>query len=187
MFSIEKSVLVLIDLQEKLFQVMQEKENLLRNIQILVQTCQHLQIPIIYTEQVPTKLGSTVFEIQSFLGSPSPIEKSSFSCFARKTFRNSLKDTHRHQVILAGIETHVCVYQTVSDLINQKYEVQVVADAVSSRCNQNKNIALDRMKSMGGVLTSTEMILFEWLKTAEHEKFHEILKLIKCIGNSKIF
>lgn len=176
---VENSVLVIVDVQEKLFSLMQNKEKLLKNIKILIQASQYLNIPIIYTEQVPKKLGRTLLEISSHLEGLSPIEKTSFSCYSENTFAENLQKINRQQVILVGIEAHICVYQTAMDLIHNQFDVKIISDAVSSRCTDNKTLALENIKMTGGNILSTEMILFEWLKTSEHKKFREISQLIR--------
>jgi nicotinamidase-related amidase len=108
-----------------------------------------------------------------------PIHKRSFSCYSSEEFRQSLSGVECRNVLVTGIETHVCVYQTVRDLHRHGYQIQVAVDAVSSRTQANKNIALDRIRSEGITLTSTEMVLCEWLSGADHPKFREIMANIK--------
>lgn len=179
MFSPEKSVLVIIDVQEKLAPLMQEKETLLKNIQILIRTAQSMDIPILRSEHVPEKIGATVESIRRLLPTQKPIVKTSFGCCGEGSFPKALASLYRKQIIVTGIETHVCVYQTVAQLLDSSYKVQVVSDAVSSRTPENKEIGLVRMRSEGGVITSTEMVLFELLKTAEHSQFRNILDLVR--------
>ncbi len=179
MFTPDKSVLLIIDVQGQLARLMHDKENLFKNLQALIQAAQILEIPIIVTEQAPEKIGATVPEINQCLQGISPIEKASFSCCLSNNFKKQLKSFHRRQIIVAGIETHVCVYQTVHDLLKQKYDIQVVANAVSSRTLENKTLALERIKFLGATLTSTEMMICELLRTSVHPKFKDVLKLIK--------
>lgn len=179
MFDIQQSVLIVIDIQGNLAHAMHDKERLLTNTQNLIQACQHLNIPILLTEQAPEKLGSTIQEVSQYLGNIRAIPKLSFSCYGEERFVEVLKATGRRQIIVCGIESHVCMCQTVSDLMDHEYPVQVVADAVSSRTRDNYLLGLDRMKSEGAVMTSTEMLLTELLRTAAHPKFRDILSLIK--------
>ena len=179
MFSIKKTLLLVVDVQGKLAYLMHDKDKLFKNIQGLIQAARILEIPVIYTEQVPEKIGKTIPEIAQFLPNQNPVEKASFSCWAEEALQRKIRSFMKKEIIVCGIETHVCVYQTVSDLIDQSYKVQVVADAVSSRTEENRNYALDRMKSIGGGLTSTEMIITELIKTSQHPKFKEILNLIR--------
>jgi nicotinamidase-related amidase len=178
MFLTENAILIVMDVQGKLAHLMHNKKELFDNIRILIQAAVHLDIPILHTEQVPKKIGSTIPEIAKALGNKQPIAKSTFSCCGQQPFLQQLHALKRKQVIVTGIETHVCVYQTTADLMDLQYEVQVVADAVSSRTFENKQLGLDRIQTLGGIITSTEMIVCELLKTAEHEKFKDIINLI---------
>lgn len=179
MFDIDKTVLLVIDVQGKLASLVHAKEKTYQHITALIKSAQILNIPIIYTEQVPEKIGKTIPEIAGLLKPVPPLIKSSFSCCGSKEFLQKLNGLKRNQVIVTGIEAHVCVYQTTADLLNLKYHVHIVADAISSRTADNACIALERMKKMGADITSTEMIICELLKTSEHEKFRKIIKLIK--------
>ena len=179
MFDVENAVLVIVDVQEKLTNVMFEKERLRLELVKLIKGINVLDVPIILTEQNPKGLGPTIAEIKTLLPDLEPIYKMSFSCLGEEAFPNRLKDLGRRQVILTGIETHVCVYQTAMDLIDEGYDVQVVADCVSSRIRENKLIALDKMKSAGVDVTSTEIVLFELLKTADNPMFRKIASIIK--------
>lgn len=179
MFSSGKSALLIIDIQGKLASLMFEKEKILQNIQIAIKAAHFLDVPILWSEQLPEKIGITVPEISSLLNGIKPVNKFSFSCCGEKKFLDLLYGLKRKQIIIAGIETHICVYQTAADLIELKYEVQVVADATSSRTETNKRYGLERIKEVGGQLTSTEMIIFELLKEAKGDRFKDILKLIK--------
>ena len=179
MFSSDQSLLLIIDVQGKLASLVHDKEKIIKNIQTLIETARVLEIPIILTEQVPEKIGRTIPEISQKLENIPPIVKMSFSCAATPSFNQRLASLKRHQLIITGIEAHVCVYQTTADLIKQKFLVEVVADAVSSRTLENKTFALDKIKTLGAGLTSTEMIITELLKSAAHEKFREVLKLLK--------
>jgi len=179
MFSSENAVLLVIDIQGKLARLMHRRDQLFRNVSILIQTASILEIPVVVTEQVPEKIGKTVPEIAKLLIDCRPITKQSFSCCGEDRFVQELESLNRKQVILAGIEAHVCVYQTVCDLLSRNFEIQVVGDAVSSRTEANKYFGLDRVKLLGGGVTSTEMIICELLKTCEHPQFREIINLIK--------
>ncbi len=179
MFTPENTVLLVIDVQGRLAYLMHEKEKIFKHIQALIQMARHLSIPIIYTEQVPEKIGVTIPEIKNSLQDHQPIIKKTFSCCGEPQFLKHLSSFKRKQIIVCGIETHVCVYQTVSDLLDKKYSIQVVLDAISSRTKENNDLAIDRMKMLGAVMTSTEMIATELLRTSAHPKFKEILNLIR--------
>ena len=172
--------LVVIDVQEKLFPVIHEKEIFLKNLEILVKGFQLFGLPIVLTEQVPDKLGPTIEPIRSLLKDVDPIIKSSFSCASDPGFTSRTSSLQASDgVVLAGIETHVCVYQTERDLIRRGLHVEVVTDAVASREPNNHRIAMDRIRNNGGFLTTVEMILFNIQEHAEGERFKELVKLVK--------
>lgn len=179
MFRSDQSILLIIDVQGKLARLIHDKEAVHTNIQRLIKAAQYLDVPIVYTEQLPNKIGETIEEIKTLLPDLIPFIKSSFSCCGEKAFTEYLATQKRKQIIVCGIETHVCVCQTVADLLAQKYDVQVVVDAVSSRKLLNKEIAIKRMEDMGALLTTMEMLGTELLQTAAHPKFKEVLNLIK--------
>jgi nicotinamidase-related amidase len=171
--------LVVVDVQGKLAELMHDKVTLFKNIRILIQSAKILDIPILWCQQVPSALGPTVPEIAELLGGCEPVNKSSFSCCLCEEFNNKLEESGRKQVLLCGIETHVCVYQSAVDLIEKDFEVDVIADAVSSRTQANKQIGLNRLAEEGARISSTELALFEILRTADHPQFKQIAKLVK--------
>jgi nicotinamidase-related amidase len=174
-----RTVLVLIDIQGKLWNVMHDKSPLLENTIKLVKALRVLSVPVILTEQNPQGLGPTVPELMQCLPEVKPLPKFCFNCCQDKGFEQELIRLNRKQVLLCGIESHICVHQTALELISRGYEVQVVADAVSSRVQSNKEAALIRMQSEGAKLTVTEMAIFELLGSADSPLFKEILKVIK--------
>lgn len=179
MFSPENAILLVIDIQGKLARLMHRRDQLFRNVSTLIQAASILEMPVVVTEQVPEKIGKTIPEITKLLKDCRPIIKQSFSCCGEDRFVQEIETLNRKQVIVAGIETHVCIYQTVCDLLNRNFEIQVVGDAVSSRTEANKCFGLDRIKSLGGGITSTEMIICELLRTCEHPQFRKVVGLIK--------
>ena len=179
MLEVNSSVLLVIDVQEKLFRVTHQKEKLLDNLQRLIKGIKVLEVPIIATEQYPQGLGPTVKEVAALLGGVKPIAKTSFSCCGDKAFIKEFQKLRRQQVLLAGIESHVCVYQTAADLINAGWEVYAVSDTIGSRTKENNDIGLRMMEQMGARVTSTEAVLFELLKVAEGEKFKAISQIVK--------
>ena len=174
-----KCCLVLIDFQGKLAKLVDGREKVISNIRILIKIAKALEFPIIRCEQNPGALGRTAEELAELLEGNKPIEKFSFSCCGSDEFNRALTETGCGQVVLCGIESHVCVYQTAIELLDKGVEVYVAADAVSSRTKENKDLSLRRMASEGVKLSSTEMSMFELLKTSKHEKFKELAKLIK--------
>ena len=179
MLKIENTLLLVIDVQEKLFRVMPEKETLLQNLSKLIRGCRLLGVPVLVTEQNPVGLGPTVPEIAALVPDAAKATKFDFSCCSDIGFIEQLKTTDRRQVLICGIESHICVYQTASDLLSAGYEVQVVSDGVSSRAPQNKELSLRRLAAEGVTITGVEMALFELLRTAKAEQFKAISKLIK--------
>jgi nicotinamidase-related amidase len=206
MLEIQDCCLIVVDVQGKLAQLMVDKEALFKNIRILIQAAKILEIPILWCQQVPEALGPTVLEIAELLTGTEPINKASFSCCGQEQFNAQLSGLGREQVLLCGIETHVCIYQTAMDLVawasrpwNRDHgqacperserdaratgkaglDVTILADAVSSRTEQNRHIALTRLAAEGARISSTEMALFELLKTAKHPQFKEIARLVK--------
>ena len=179
MLDVDNVVMVVIDVQGKLAQSMYQKEKLFENTKKLIRGMQVLEVPVILTEQNPEGLGMTIPEIKELLPDTEPISKLSFSCLREKSFLGTLEKAGRRQVLLAGIEAHICVYQTAVDLKNRGYEVQVVVDAISSRAKENKEIAREKLRGAGIELTSVETALFELLRVAEGEKFKQILKIVK--------
>jgi nicotinamidase-related amidase len=179
MISPDQSLVVIIDVQGRLATLVHEPDTLSRRIVQLIRAAHILNIPVIHTEQAPEKLGVTIPEIAEFLTESPMISKRTFSCCGAPIFVQTINRLNRRQIILAGIETHVCVYQTACDLMAQSYPAYVVADAVSSRAAFNKNAALQRMESLGAHIVSVEMLICEWLRTADHPRFRDIMTLIK--------
>jgi nicotinamidase-related amidase len=179
MLRLDDTVFVLIDVQEKLLGVMDRRDELLNTCARALTCMQRLGVPVLWTEQIPAKMGRTVPELLALLKDTSPITKSAFSCCGEAPFVAAVTRTGRKRVLLAGIEAHVCVYQTAADLYERGYHVEVMADAVSSRTPLNRDIGLQRIRTAGGQLTSMETAVFELMKTADHDAFRDILRVIK--------
>jgi nicotinamidase-related amidase len=176
------AVLVVIDVQERLMPVIHERLDVERNVERLVRGAHVLGVPAIVTEQYVKGLGPTVEPLRAALeetGGYRPIEKDCFSAHGCAAFAAQLAALDRRQVLLAGVETHVCVYQTARDLLAGGWKVWIAADAVSSRTPRNRDIALQRLTSDGAKLTSTEMALFEMLVVSGTEEFRAISRLVK--------
>lgn len=172
------SQLVLIDVQEKLAPWVWETERLLSNCLKLVQGAKLLQVPVVATEQYPQGLGPTLSTLAEFL--PERLPKMRFSAAEVLNWPSAAAQPEgRHQVLLCGIEAHVCVLQTAFDLLAQGYEVFIVADAVSSRRELDWKIALERLQSGGATLVTTESVLFEWCETAATPEFKQLVPIIK--------
>jgi nicotinamidase-related amidase len=175
----DRSCLLIIDIQEKLFPFIHEKEKLLKNVITLINGLKILEVHVIATEQYSKGLGPTVAPVAEALGGIHRIEKSSFSCCGEPRFNLELATSGKENVIIAGIESHVCVLQTVIDLERQGYKPVVVEDCISSRNLNDKNIAIRRIRQEGAVVTTCESILFELLRNSGGEVFKAISKLIK--------
>ncbi len=175
----DTTVLVIIDAQEKLAKAMYEQEAFARNLQMAIRGAQVLDIPVIGVEQYPQGLGPTIPEVKELFTDWEPVVKNSFSCCQSDEFMEKLRSLNRKQILLAGIEAHICVYQTACELAEQGYEVEVLCDASSSRTPENKAIGLEKMKAKGVGITSTEIALYELLKAAHGAEFKSILQLVK--------
>ncbi len=179
MFNVDNSVLLLVDVQGQLAQLMHEKEALFKNLEAMIQGMKVLGVPIIWMEQIPSKLGPTTEQIAALMEGETPIEKFAFSCCGEPGFMSRFEELGRRQVLITGIETHICVFQTGMDLMAKGCEVQVVSDCVSSRTRENKEVGLARLANGGAQITSVEMAFFELMKAAKGDAFKQMVKLIK--------
>ena len=177
----DRCALVIVDMQDKLFRVMADREALLNNTLKLIAGIKALKVPIYVTEQYPKGIGNTIEKIVAELGDAyNPIEKCEFSCFNNKCFIDELeKNEFLTDIILIGIETHICVLQTAMDAIKKGYNVHLISDCVSSRKTENKKIGVNRIMRIGGFLSSTETVLFQLLKEAGSETFKTISNIVK--------
>ncbi|MBN1424704.1 hydrolase [Candidatus Fermentibacteria bacterium] len=173
----EQAALVVIDVQGKLARLVDPSDHTILNIARMIRGAQVLGLPVVITEQYPEGIGPTVEEVGALLRDCTPLTKTSFSCCGTPSFLEQLQP--RSQVLLTGIETHVCVYQTCRDLLAKQFEVHVVADAVASRSAEARTIALERMRTEGAVITTVEMALFEMVGIAEGDAFCKILRIVK--------
>ncbi len=177
----DKAVLVVIDVQEKLCIAMDEVvlKQLVKNVGILLESATELKIPVLVTEQYVKGLGATLPELKEKAALAPCYEKMAFSCCGSQEFVEALKATGRSQVIITGMETHVCVQQTVIELRAAGLNVHVVEDAVMSRSKKNWQTALKAMTLAGAIPTSTESVLFQLLKVAGTDEFKKLSKLVR--------
>ncbi len=177
----EHCALVVVDIQEKLLPPIWEKERLVRNSQLLIRLAGILKIPALVTTQYAKGLGNTLPEIASLLPENSPIDKLPFSCFGSDVFCSSLKRLpgQRTTILLCGMEAHICVAQTALAALQEGYVVHVASDAISSRVEWNWRIGLERMRAAGAVISSTEMIIYELLRSSGASEFKEMLPYLK--------
>ncbi|MBR9974540.1 MAG: hydrolase [Bacteroidetes bacterium] len=179
MLNPDHAMLVVIDVQGKLAELAWRAEAIQKNIRILVEGMKVLEVPVVATEQYPKGLGPTVPSIAEILGDAPVIEKDTFSCCGDFAFEKHMLEIHKTDVIVCGIETHVCVYQTTRDLLALGYNVHLVTDAVSSRTEENWRLGIDVCAELGAKKTGTEMVLFEMLQRSGTEQFKAISKLVK--------
>lgn len=175
----DQSAGLVIDIQEKLYPHIYEHEALARNTMILINGLKILNVPVLLTQQYTKGLGETIQTIRDGLGKFEVIEKTAFSCCDEPGFMLQLSQLGKRYVILAGIEAHVCVLQTVMDLIENSYLPVVVEDCISSRKINDKHIAVERMRKEGAFITTYESILFELCRYSATEQFKQISKLVK--------
>ncbi|MCP4727707.1 MAG: hydrolase [bacterium] len=178
-FSKENTLIVIVDIQDKLADLMYGKDRVIRNVSKLIKVSRILNIPVVVTEQYPQGLGKTVPEIKKLLRTAEPIEKVSFSCGGSEDFLMALEALDRPNIVLTGMETHICVLQTALDLINKGYIVGIVQDAVCSYKENDMGIAMTRMQREGVYQLTTEMIIYEFLEKAGTEEFKALLPVLK--------
>ena len=174
----EEALLLVVDVQERLLPAMFEAERLARQCALLARAARQLGIPVITTEQYPEKLGATIAPLAELLGDTRPVAKMLFSACTEPVM-SALQNSQRRSIVLCGVEAHVCVMQTALDLVENGFTVFVPQDAVSSRYESDKRIGLERMKSVGAVPCSTEMVVFELLREAGTPDFKALLPFIK--------
>lgn len=179
LLSKEKTILALVDIQEKLLKVMWKKEGLILKISKLIKAFKIMELPVLLTEQYPQGIGKTDQSISDLLKDIKPIEKICFSCMGKDKFSEGIKSSGKDQVVLCGIESHICILQTALDLLDQGYFVYIPYDGTSSRKESDYRNALDRMQKEGVVIGSIESAIFELLKTADSPAFRQILRIIK--------
>jgi len=175
----EESSGLVIDIQERLYPHMDQPELLLHNTVILLKGLNALGVPVLLTEQYPEGLGPTLREIRNALARFDPIRKIAFSCCGEPGYLMALEQTARRKVIISGIEAHVCVMQTVIDLVENGYIPVVVEDCISSRKPGDKKVALERMRMEGAMVTTMESILFELARVSGTDEFKVISRLVK--------
>lgn len=173
-----EALLILVDIQERMLPAMAEYKNCIKSSITLTKAAKAYDMPVFYTEQYPKGLGPTSAELLKELEGARPFEKFLFSALTEE-LRDALKETGKKQVILTGMETHVCVYQTAVDLLQEGYSVFLPADGVSSRTEENKANALKLLSDQGALISNTETLLFELIESAKDPHFKELQALIK--------
>ena len=182
----ENSLLVIVDVQERLLPAVLHQPQIVFNVRRLLEAAQAIGVPVVVTEQYPQGLGSTVQELVPYIPAGTAVlPKKSFSIYDDERIRTEIDNHRRSQIILCGMETHVCVQQSAFDLLRAGHEVYIVVDAVSSRFDEAQQMALRRFESSGMALTTTESLLFEWCRTAEHPQFKMFSRLAKEESQNK--
>lgn len=177
--NIEDSLLIIVDIQERLVNAL-DKDVVVKRAAALTAAAKILSVPILATEQYPKGLGETVPQIkQYFTESTKTFEKTSFSIIKEPEIFEAVKNYGKKQILICGIETHICVHQTAADLLEEGYDVYVVKDACASRNKYEFKQGVERMQENGAKITCLEIVLFEWLKSSKHPNFKEIQNLIK--------
>jgi nicotinamidase-related amidase len=173
--------LIVVDIQEKLLPPIFQKDQLVRNSKLLIQAASALKIPAIASTQYAKGLGKTVPEVASLLPEVEAIDKDQFSCFGSAAFCNLLKRLpgNRNTLLLCGMESHICVMQTALAGLREGYLVHIASDAVSSRTEWNWKIGLERMRAAGAVISSTEMMIYELMRSSSSAAFKEMLPHLK--------
>ncbi|MCF8083854.1 MAG: hydrolase [Deltaproteobacteria bacterium] len=175
----ENSGVVIVDMQEKLMGAMGGKERVIDRAVKLIHLAEGFDLPIILTEQNPGGLGPTLSEIREHLPDYAPIEKMEFNCLRVEAFNKRLEEVRLHNIILMGVETHICIFQTCVALLERGYRVHIPHHAVDSRTTDNWRIGLELMRDAGAVITSAETIIFQLLKKAGTEEFKKMLPYVK--------
>ena len=179
LFTRENSAVLLVDYQERFTPVLSDNAITVENIKLLLRGVKIYRIPVFVSEQVPEKLGPTIVELKSLLEGANFFSKKSMSCFGEVGFVKELWVHNIKKLAVCGIEAHVCVLQTCLDLLHNGFEVHLVTDAVTSRLPHNKPIAVEKIKSAGGIISSVETILFEIAYEAGNEEFKKLQQLFK--------
>lgn len=175
----EKSGIVIIDTQSKLMAVMRRKNTVVENIIKLLRLAKLFNMPVLLTEQYPKMMGTTLPEIKDALPAYDPVEKMDFNCCDVDYFNNRIEAAGLETIILAGVETHICILQTCLGLLEKGCHVHVPQDAVDSRTEENQRVGLDLMRQAGAVVTSTETVIFQILKKAGTKEFKEMLRVVR--------
>jgi nicotinamidase-related amidase len=175
----KQTALLIIDMQEAFRQAISDFTETAARIALVAHAAHLLRLPLIITEQYPQGLGRTVNEIRAVLPDLAPIEKDCFSACDAPLFRARLEETGARQVVVCGIEAHICINQTVHDLLARGYQVHILTDCITSRAAHNKHAAVAKMQMNGAMPSTTEMMLFELLRDSRHEQFKAIQRLIK--------
>lgn len=173
--------LLVVDIQERLMPVIAGREDVVKNSALLLKTAKIMKMPVLATTQYAARIGALLPEIRAELGEADPFDKMQFDCFADQVIREKVTELHRdvNTLIICGVETHICIYQSVLGALREGYNVWVPADAVSSRAVRNYETGLARINELGGTVGNTEMIIYDLLHQAGTPEFKELLPFLK--------
>jgi nicotinamidase-related amidase len=180
LLSRDHSVLVIVDVQDVFLRPIKVKDFIVENLQLLVQVAKQLEVPVIATTQNAEKLGALTPKLAELIGDTPVVDKPCFSCLGSEPFAQQLQATGRSQIVLAGVEAHICVMQTALDMLKAGYIVHVPYDAVASRLKRDWKYALLRLSSSGAVVSTVESVIYEWLYEAGTDSFRAVLPLLKA-------
>ena len=175
----ERALLVVVDLQEKLLPAIPDRERVVRNSRLLLRLAKEVRVPVLFTTQYTKGLGAIVPDVRAEAPAAQLFDKTSFGCFGDEAIGAAVEAAGRDQLLICGIETHICVAQTVLGAFEKGYEVHVASDAVGSRTEENHRVGLSRMERTGAVLSSAEMAVYELLGRSDSPAFKQMLPLLK--------
>jgi len=179
MITPEETLLLVVDVQGRLAPSVHDSEAVVGAVGRMVRAASILEVPVLLTEQYPRGLGRTLDSVMELLPGAEPVEKLSFSCCGNESFMERLRAFGRNEILLAGMETHVCVYQTAVELLDFGYNVHLLTDAVSSRSEENRSLGIRCIEKSGAALSSTEMAMFELLREAGTDRFKAVSAIVK--------
>lgn len=175
----DNTALIVIDFQEKLVPAINNNDKVVAEARRAIEIASVLGIPVIVTEQVPEKIGATISEIKEVINPAEVIHKKTFSCFGEPAFLDILDKYEVDSLVVCGIEAHVCVLQTVLDALSDEYGVYLLANAIGSRKDTDRDFAIQRASNIGADIITVEMMAFEWMKSADHKDFKTISRLVR--------
>lgn len=177
----DESVVVVVDLQDQFLKVIPDRETITHRAAFLVSAANIMGVPVLATTQYAERMGSHDPKIAEVLRGPT-FDKRAFSCCGSEEFVSALEKSGRRQIVLVGVETHICITQTALDLLEEDYDVFLCLDAVSSRLEEATKVGVKRLRDVGVEVCHTESVVYEWMETSEHEKFKEVLGVVKSFA-----
>lgn len=179
MLDAQQTALVVIDVQGKLARTVSDSQKVVSNVEKLIRGANLFELPVIVTEQHPVGLGPTIEALQGLFSNVSMVEKMTFNACMTPYFVQTMEQAGRRKILICGLEAHICVHQTVYGLLGRGFQVHVASDAMSSRTAWNRNMAIERMRAQGAVISTTEMALFELMQDANDDRFREFARIVK--------